>query len=400
MKVLALGYIPKWKGGRQKTGLATGLFDLHDSVNALDSDISVTIAATDIFQEEVQIDHTKVIGWKKSLLVRHSILRFYRLPLFIKGALSLNRYAEVTGGFASILAKMIYLDYAIEKEQPDVIHLHACIYASFKSFIWDKSIPVVLRLHGINGYDPAIGGYLKYREIEKRITSTNFAFVSFVTGDISEDWKRLYGEFPCPMVSIINGYNENVFFLPNEPIKKKYDLVTISGLSERKGQDRVIKALMRMKEQGKQMSYLIVGNGDADYEKTIKAMVDESGLDVTFVPYVSQDKLNNYLWQSRYFILATSSEGFGKVFIESMAAGVPVILPANIPIAKEEGIFSTLNSVFMKDSTVESVVEVLASLSDMTASGREVADSVAHLSWKSIARQYLTLYHSIKNNET
>lgn len=396
MKVLALGYIPKWKGGRQKTGLATGLFDLHDSINALESDISVTIAATDIFQEEVQIDHTKVIGWKKSLLVRHFIRRFYRLPLFIRGSLSLQKVSEVTGGFASILAKMVYLDYAIEKEHPDIIHLHACIYASFKKFIWNKKIPVALRLHGINGYDPAISGYLKYREIEKRITSTQFAFVSFVTRDISEDWKRLYGEFPCPMVPVINGYNENVFFLPSKPVEKKYDLVTISGLSARKGQDRVIKALIRMKEQGKQLSYLIVGNGDSDYERTIKSLVDESGLDVTFVPYVSQDKLNSFLWQSRFFILATSSEGFGKVFIESMAAGVPVILPANIPIAKEEGIFNTHNSVFMKDSTVESVAEVLSSLPDKAPSSREVAGSITHLSWRSIAKQYSALYHNIK----
>jgi glycosyltransferase involved in cell wall biosynthesis len=292
------------------------------------------------------------------------------LPLFIRGSLSLQKVSEVTGGFASILAKMVYLDYAIEKEHPDIIHLHACIYASFKKFIWNKKIPVALRLHGINGYDPAISGYLKYREIEKRITSTQFAFVSFVTRDISEDWKRLYGEFPCPMVPVINGYNENVFFLPSKPVEKKYDLVTISGLSARKGQDRVIKALIRMKEQGKQLSYLIVGNGDSDYERTIKSLVDESGLDVTFVPYVSQDKLTSFLWQSRFFILATSSEGFGKVFIESMAAGVPVILPATIPIAKEEGIFNTHNSVFMKDSTVESVAEVLSSLPEKAPSSR------------------------------
>lgn len=392
MKVLALGYIPQWKGGRQKTGLATGLFDLHDSVNALDSDISVTIAATDIFQEEVQIDHTKVIGWKKSLLVKHSILRFYRLPLFIRGALSLNKYAEVTGGFASILAKMVFLDYAIEREQPDIIHLHACIYACFKNFIWNNRIPVALRLHGINGYDPAISGYLKYREIEKKITSTNFAFVSFVTRDISEDWKRLYGKFPCPMVPVINGYNENVFFLPSEPVEKKYDLVTISGLSERKGQDRVINALMKMQEQGKRMSYLVIGNGDADYENTIKSMANKSGLDVTFVAYVPQDKLNSYLWQSKYFILATSSEGFGKVFIESMAAGIPVILPRNIPIAKEDGIFSEENSIFMDDSTVESVVKVLLSLPDDFPYSNVIRNSVSHLSWRNIAKQYASLY--------
>lgn len=396
MKVLAVGYIPQWKGGRQKTGLATGLFDLHDAVNSLHSDINVTIAATDIFQEEIKIDHTKVIGWKKSLLLKHAILRFYRLPLFIKGALSLNKYAEVTGGFATILAKLVFLDYAIEKEDPDIIHLHACIYATFRDYIWHKEIPVALRLHGINGYDPDIRGYLKYRDIENKITKTNFAFVSFVTRDISEDWQRLYGAFHCPMIPVINGYNENVFYTPTKTVEKRYDLITISGLSERKGQDRVIRAMKELRDAGKNLSYLVVGNGYDDYEKLIKDFVDEADLDVTFIAYVPQDKLNSYLWQSNYFILATSSEGFGKVFIESMAAGVPVILPANIPIAKEHGIFNERNSLFMKDSSIESIIEVLSSLPNNIGSMSEIAENIAHLSWKNIAREYIKLYQGIK----
>lgn len=395
-KVLALGYIPKWKGGRQKTGLATGLFDLHDAVNSINSDICVIIAATDIFQEEVMIDHTKVLGWKKILLFKHAVKRFYRLPLFIKGALSLNDFSEVTDGFLSVFAKLLYLDYAIEKENPDIIHLHGCLYASFRNFIWDKNIPVVLRLHGINGYDSAIKGYLKYREIERMITINEYSFVSFVTHKIAEDWKLLYGKFPCSMFPIINGYNEKVFFTPNRIVEKKYDLVTISGLSERKGQDRVIKALQILKESGKHFSYLIIGNGDEGYEKSIKGMVKENSLDVTFVDYCSQDMLNSYLWQSRYFILPTSSEGFGKVFVESIAAGVPVILPCDIPIAKEKGIFNVNNSVFMRDSSVDSVVDVLSELPNLNASEKEISESVSHLSWNNIAKQYVNLYRNIR----
>ena len=40
-KILALGYTPKDKGGKQTTGLATGIFDLHDAVNALNCDFKI-----------------------------------------------------------------------------------------------------------------------------------------------------------------------------------------------------------------------------------------------------------------------------------------------------------------------------------------------------------------------
>ena len=81
-KVLALGYLPKWRGGKQSSGLATGLFDLHDAINEVCSDIDVTIAATDIFKEHYHTSHTNVLGWTKVLLCKHMIKRFYRLPFF------------------------------------------------------------------------------------------------------------------------------------------------------------------------------------------------------------------------------------------------------------------------------------------------------------------------------
>ena len=76
-----------------------------------------------------------------------------------------------------------------------------------------------------------------------------------------------------------------------------------------------------------------------------------------------------------------------------MAAGVPVILPANIPIVKEEGIFNSKNSIFMKDSSIESIVSVLSLLSEERTDEKDIASSIAHLSWKNIARTYSDLYH-------
>ncbi len=389
-KVLALGYIPKWKGGRQLTGLATGLFDLHDAVNGLHDNVEVTIAATDIFTKSTKIDNTPIIGWSKSALIIHAIRYFYRLPKFLKGVFTLRKYKPVTNSL-EIFAKLIFLDYAIQQVKPDFVHLHGALYALYRPYIWRSNLKVVLRLHGLNGYDETILGYQQYRKIEKDILSIPYQFVTFVTESICDEWKDRYGLFLCPMIPLINGYNAAVFYPPKEKILKKYDLITISGLSERKGQDRVLEAIKLLKDEGHHISYLIIGSGNKNYEETLISYVNKYSLDVTFISYTSQDKLNSMLWESKYFILPSVTEGFGKVYIESIGAGIPVILPQTLPIAHEKNILSPQNSILIKDYSTESIYNGIKAMHDMYISD-DISATVNHLKWSQIARQYIELY--------
>ena len=393
-KVLALGYIPKWKGGQQKTGLATGLFDLHDAVNSLNEDIEVVIAATDIFQTEKRIDNTRVLGWSKITLLLTAITHFYRLPKFIRKAYKMAKYKPTTS-FSLMLAKILFLDYAITKEHPDVVHLHGCVYAMFREAIWDKSVKIVLRIHGINGHDNTIAGHEQYRRMEQYITSLPFEFVTFVTGGICEEWKEKYGTFNCPMIPLINGYNAEVFYLPEEDVKKEYDLVTFSGLQERKGQDRVIKALKKLKDEGTNLTYLVIGSGNKEYEELIRNLVQKWDLKVTFISYLNQNELLPYLWKCRFFILPSVTEGFGKVFVESAGAGVPVILPNTLPIVKEDDVMTSCNCVLTEDESVDSIYEVLSKLNIYSFRAEDVAQSVGHLKWSSLAKKYINLYNSL-----
>lgn len=395
-KILALGYIPKWKGGLQKTGLATGLFDLHDSVNALNDEYEIIIAATDIFQKEFQIDHTRIVGWTKIALLMHSLKRFYRLPKFLMGGLFFLKYLPLNDSIGMFM-KLIFLDYAIEKESPTIIHLHGCIYGLCRRYIWRDDIPVVLRIHGINGFDSTIKRYREYRIMEQKLTSLKFCFVTFVTGAICNEWREKYGFFQCKMIPIINGYNPQLFFCTSEDIIPQYDIVTISGLSERKGQGRVLEAMKILKDEGLILKYAVVGDGPSSFFKSLVDYSSENELDVDFYDYCSQNKMNYYLWRSRFFILPSASEGFGKVFIESLAAGIPVILPKNLPIVAEKGLFSSVNSILMEDSSVESIVNALRSVKSFRRNNLEISNSVNAFKWESVSRMYIDLYKNIND---
>lgn len=392
-KVLALGYLPKWRGGRQTTGLATGLFDLHDAVNETSSDYEVTIAATDVFKKHFKSAHTPILGWTKGILLMHMIKRFYRIPFFLSKSYSFSRSYPNIISFLDTFAKLVFLDYAIEMNNPDIIHLHGAIGALYFEALWRNERPVILRLHGINGFDSTIPGYLNYRKLEKDILKNRYSTVTFVTTNVCEDWKSKYGSFNCLMIPIVNGFNANVFFTPDEKIEKKYDLITISGIQNRKGQGRVIEAMKMLKDEGINLSYLIVGSGCKEYVERIKQDAKNNELNVEFVEYCAQDKLNNLLWASKWFIQPSVSEGFGKTYIESAAAGIPFILPEHLPIVKERGIVSDKNALLTKD---ESSLEIYNTLRKMDFTqcynDKIVAESVAHLAWQAIAVEYSKIY--------
>lgn len=395
-KVLALGYLPKWRGGKQSSGLATGLFDLHDAVNEVSSDITVTIAATDVFKKHYKTSHTNILGWTKAILLKHMVKRIYRLPFFFLKAFKMSRkYTSIVPMFDTFI-KIVFLDYAIDEENPDIIHLHGAYYALFINAIWRNKRPVILRLHGLNGFDATISGYEEYRKIEKDIIKNSYSAVTFVTTNICEDWKKKYGYFKCPMISIINGYNKDIFFTSDKNVEKVYDLITISGIQERKGQIRVVEALKLLKDEGKNLSYLIIGNGNKEYVEKIKRFSKENDIHVHFVNYCPQNQLNSFLWQSKWFIQPSTSEGFGKSYIESAAAGIPFILPSHLPIVKEKGIVSETNSIMLKNESVQEIYNTLNKIDFSTCyNPKKVSNSVEHLAWQSLAIKYAEIYKAL-----
>lgn len=105
-------------------------------------------------------------------------------------------------------------------------------------------------------------------------------------------------------------------------------LMTVSRLasSERyKGQDRVIRILPQLRSEHPDILYLIVGDGDD--RPRLEALALECGVveQVVFAGRVSQDELPDYFRLADVFVMPSTGEGFGIVFLEAMASGANVI---------------------------------------------------------------------------
>ncbi|HEY1962885.1 MAG TPA: glycosyltransferase family 4 protein, partial [Rhizomicrobium sp.] len=118
--------------------------------------------------------------------------------------------------------------------------------------------------------------------------------------------------------------------LPLRPESVAGRLLTIARLDPYKGIDRVLEALPQLLQQHPELHYDIVGSG-ADAAR-LHALAQSFGVKevVTFHGRVSEDKKTKLLRNAGIFILPSriepdEVEGFGIVFVEAGAFGIPSI---------------------------------------------------------------------------
>jgi phosphatidylinositol alpha-1,6-mannosyltransferase len=121
---------------------------------------------------------------------------------------------------------------------------------------------------------------------------------------------------------------------PDDAILKQFDLVgrpiilTVSRLAKAdyyKGHRRVLRVLPRVLQHVPATTYVIVGEGDARAE--LEAEVSRRGLApaVRFLGRLTDDQVLQLYRSAAVFAMPSTKEGFGIVFLEAAAAGLPVI---------------------------------------------------------------------------
>jgi phosphatidylinositol alpha-1,6-mannosyltransferase len=99
----------------------------------------------------------------------------------------------------------------------------------------------------------------------------------------------------------------------------------LSSAERYKGHDRVIKLLPKLLSVKPSVNYVISGEGD-DLAR-LEKMCADCGVShaVTFLGYVPRADLCDLYRAADLFVLPSSGEGFGIVFLEAMACGTPAL---------------------------------------------------------------------------
>lgn len=106
-----------------------------------------------------------------------------------------------------------------------------------------------------------------------------------------------------------------------EPDKKI--VLSVQRLAPRKGLDVLLKAIRVLKRDD--VVFLICGKGSE--QENLERQAHEDGLDsnVVFAGFVPDEELRDHYEQADLFALPSLYEGFGIVFVDALACGVPVV---------------------------------------------------------------------------
>ena len=132
------------------------------------------------------------------------------------------------------------------------------------------------------------------------------------------------------MVQIDNGIDLSKFlnrdrtYSPRLPLR----LMQVSRITPVKGQDILIDAVKRCRDNGLNISCTFVGVvADKGYFEQLQAQIKRLGLENHVRFELNRLDVEVLLAETDIFVLASREEGFGIAIIEAMAARCPVIVP-------------------------------------------------------------------------
>jgi asparagine synthase (glutamine-hydrolysing) len=205
-------------------------------------------------------------------------------------------------------------------------HIHLLSVAA--PFALLKRAPLVLQVHGIDAWQqpkPLSRFWL-------RSVSAVWS-VSAVTRDRMNQWAGL----PLSRYSIIpNAVHMDHYgmaprradLVSRHNLEGKTVIMTmarLAGYERYKGIDEVMEAMPELLRDVPALTYMVIGDGDD--QARLEAKSQSLGLadKVIFTGFVDEKQKAEYLRLADAFVLPGRGEGFGVVYLEALACGIPVV---------------------------------------------------------------------------
>ena len=194
--------------------------------------------------------------------------------------------------------------------------------------IWIRA-PIVLFIHGIDAWKPTKSCLTNL--LAQRIHY--LVSVSELTKERFLQWKNYRGknQFVLHNAIDIGRYTpgaRNGELLERYGLGGKTILVTVGrlvGKGRYKGVDEVLQILPELIDEVPNIAYLIVGNGPDRQRLEQKAEALGIADLVTFAGLIQESEIVDHYRLADAFILPGKGEGFGFVYLEAMACGIPVV---------------------------------------------------------------------------
>lgn len=184
--------------------------------------------------------------------------------------------------------------------------------------------------------------------------------------------------------------------------KKPY-LLTVGTFKPRKGQKQVTLGYIEAAKQLPDLNYLLEGDPNNAYGDEIKRLIANVGLShrVFFLGSISKDMLRVVYSQTSLFAMLPQEvpgdsdiEGFGLVFLDAAAAGLPIIASTEGPSA--EAVDAGQNAILVDPHDISAIGDAIVRVcTDSTLRERMSRASslfARRMSWERTVEQYIAFY--------
>lgn len=151
------------------------------------------------------------------------------------------------------------------------------------------------------------------------------------SASVKEDYKRYVRPDKMRLIyQSVTVDDENKYLEPEPKIANKlFSCAIVGSLHAWKGQDEAIKALSEVVRRGVDAHLLVVGDGDKRFTAALRKQVKDYGLEqrVTFSGYINDSM--QFIQTADVTLVCSKWEAFGRVIVEAMLAGKPVVATEN-----------------------------------------------------------------------
>ncbi|WP_183957608.1 glycosyltransferase [Salinibacter ruber] len=197
---------------------------------------------------------------------------------------------------------------------------------------WLQGAPLLLVLHGIDAWTPHDSRFV--RTLLPLVDT--FVTVSERTKERFLEWAPLRAEqgHVVPDCIDIDAYSpgpKQDDLLDRYGLRDCSILLTLGRLSsdeQYKGHDEILEVLPELVEEIPDVAYLVCGDGDDRARLEAKAERLGVGDRTVFAGYVPEDEKEDHYRLADAFVMPGRGEGFGIVYLEALACGVPVVASA------------------------------------------------------------------------
>lgn len=253
----------------------------------------------------------------------------YRVPVFFRSRQAAANMPSMLAFLPSGYSKGKQL---IKENNYDVINTHFAVPTGPVGVWLSKKakIPNVLCVHGGDLYDPSKWASPHQHSILRTIVRWVLRQASAVIGGSSNTVENIDTYYDEKVESQVIPYaiqrQDHVVAAPRERYGIDDDdlaFVTVGRLVSRKGLDQLIEVINKL--DNKKVHLFVIGSGPL--EESLKAIAEEQGVtaQIHFLGQVDDKEKLEVLHMADIYASTSVHEGFGIVFLEAMAAGLPVV---------------------------------------------------------------------------